>query len=147
MPLLFLPFLREAYLLRPLPYNPLIPLIQGLYPSTAVAFLDRKRSLGTLSNKTDALTDTGKFSESLLKQGSYKEELSASLKDVASSSEKLQEEANQCLAWRLYRQDRMLQQTDQKADQGLNILQSIYTLLRANPILSVNPEGKFQASP
>lgn len=111
-----------------------------------LAFFAEKGFLGTLSNKTVALTGTGKFSESILKQGLYKEELSASLKDVASNSEKLQDEANQCLAWRLYRQDRILQQTDQKADQGLNLLQSIYTLLRASLILSANTEGKFKAS-
>ncbi|KAI0860877.1 hypothetical protein F4860DRAFT_190409 [Xylaria cubensis] len=79
-----------------------------------------------------------KFSESILKQGSYKEELTASLEDVTKCSKKLQEEANQCLAWRLYRQDCMLQQTDQKSDQGLNLLQSIYQMLLASPILSAN---------
>ncbi|KAI8944576.1 hypothetical protein F4801DRAFT_594847 [Xylaria longipes] len=82
-----------------------------------------------------------KFSESILKQESYKEELTASLKEVARNSEKLREEANQCLAWRLYRQDGMLQQTDQKADQGLNMLQSIYRLLLASPVMGANIEA------
>lgn len=59
-------------------------------------------------------------------------------------SEKLQGEANQCLAWRLLRQDRLLQQTDQKADQSVNLLQSIYQLLLMNPLLEANTEGEFR---
>ncbi|KAI0183505.1 hypothetical protein EV127DRAFT_446927, partial [Xylaria flabelliformis] len=96
--------------------------------------------LRTLSHIMRFFNDSAlrKFSESILKQGSYKEELTASLEDVTKCSKKLQEEANQCLAWRLYRQDCMLQQTDQKSDQGLNLLQSIYQLLLASPILSTN---------
>ncbi|KAI0453850.1 hypothetical protein F5B21DRAFT_478091 [Xylaria acuta] len=94
--------------------------------------------LRTLSHIMRFFKDSAfrKFSESILKQGSYKEELTASLKEVTKYSEKLQEEANQCHAWRLYRQDSMLQQTNQKADQGLNMLQSIYKLLLTNPLLS-----------
>ncbi|KAI1734073.1 hypothetical protein F4680DRAFT_365004 [Xylaria scruposa] len=99
--------------------------------------------LRTLSHIMRFFKDSAlrKFSESILKQGSYKEELTMSLEEVTKCSEKLQEEANQCLAWRLYRQDRMLQQTDQKADQGLNLLQSIYRLLLASPILGVNTKA------
>ncbi|KAI0442771.1 hypothetical protein F4803DRAFT_562076 [Xylaria telfairii] len=99
--------------------------------------------LRTLSHIMRFFKDSAlrKFSESILKQESYKEELTASLKEVTRNSEKLQEEANQCLAWRLYRQDSMLQQTDQKADQGLNMLQSIYKLLLTSPILGANIEA------
>ncbi|KAI0410963.1 hypothetical protein F5X98DRAFT_358392 [Xylaria grammica] len=76
-----------------------------------------------------------KFSESILKQGSYKEELTKSLREVTANSERIQEEANQCLAWRLYKQESMLRESDQKTDQALHLLQSIYRLLRISPIL------------
>ncbi|KAI1747728.1 hypothetical protein F4782DRAFT_520175 [Xylaria castorea] len=107
--------------------------------------------LRTLSHIMRFFKDSAlrKFSESILKQGSYKEDLTASLEEVTKCSEKLQEEANQCLAWRLYRQDRMLQHSnqraDQKADQGLNLLQSVYQLLLASPILGANTEVTHSA--
>ncbi|KAI0548227.1 hypothetical protein F4679DRAFT_551685 [Xylaria curta] len=96
--------------------------------------------LRTLSHIMRFFKDSAlrRISESILKQGLYKEELTASLAEVTKCSKKLQEEASQCLAWRLYRQDRMLQQTDQKSDQGLNLLQSIYKLLLASPVLGAN---------
>ncbi|KAI0427952.1 hypothetical protein F5Y09DRAFT_314759 [Xylaria sp. FL1042] len=82
-----------------------------------------------------------KFSESILKQGSYKKELIESLAEVTKNSEKVLEEANECLAWRLLKQENMLRQTDEKTDQGLHILQSIHQLLLASQILGAQTRG------
>ncbi|KAI0103756.1 hypothetical protein GGR51DRAFT_251553 [Nemania sp. FL0031] len=81
-----------------------------------------------------------KFSESILKQGSYKEELTESLVELRKNSEKIQEEANQCQQWRIFKQGNTLRQIDQKGDQGLHLLQSIYHLLLTSPILGANAE-------
>ncbi|RWA05709.1 hypothetical protein EKO27_g9392 [Xylaria grammica] len=86
-----------------------------------------------------------KFSESILKQGSYKEELTKTLREVTANSERIQEEANQCLAWRLYKQESMLRESDQKTDQALHLLQSIYRLLRISPILGAGDKVSHQA--
>ncbi|KAI0812813.1 hypothetical protein GGR55DRAFT_637974 [Xylaria sp. FL0064] len=82
-----------------------------------------------------------KFSESILKQGSYKKDLIESLAEVRKNSEKVLEEANQCLAWRLLRQESILRQTEEKTDQGLHILQSIHQLLLASQILDTKSRG------
>ncbi|KAI0874100.1 hypothetical protein GGS24DRAFT_460595 [Hypoxylon argillaceum] len=87
-----------------------------------------------------------KFSESILKQGSYKEELTTSLTELRKNSERIQEEANQCLAWRLYKQESMLRQTDEKTDQGLHLLQTIYRLLLASPALGFNTQGNMESN-
>ncbi|KAI1274635.1 hypothetical protein F5Y07DRAFT_410066 [Xylaria sp. FL0933] len=84
-----------------------------------------------------------KFSESILKQSSYKKDLIESLAEVRKNSEKVLEEANQCLAWRLLRQESMLRQTEEKTDQGLHILQSIHQLLLASQILDAKSRGEL----
>lgn len=94
----------------------------------------------------DRSINIGKFSESILKQGSYKEELTTSLTELRKNSERIQEEANQCLAWRLYKQESMLRQTDEKTDQGLHLLQTIYRLLLASPALGFNTQGECHPS-
>jgi hypothetical protein len=92
------------------------------------------------------LIDIGKISESFLKQDSYKEELTASLEEVSKNSDRIQDEANQCLAWRQLQQEGMLLQVNNKADEQLHLLQSIMYLLRANPVLAANTAGKPRTS-
>ncbi|KAI8631370.1 hypothetical protein F5Y19DRAFT_425982 [Xylariaceae sp. FL1651] len=82
-----------------------------------------------------------KISGSILKQATYKDDLTASLEAVRSHSVKIQEEASQCLAWRLLGQENMLLKADQKSDQGLHLLQSIYQLLRTSPFMGTNNGG------
>ncbi|KAI1130702.1 hypothetical protein F5Y10DRAFT_262851 [Nemania abortiva] len=121
-----------------------------IYADVRDSFLEKRtfdlfRSvLRTLSHIMRFFKDSTfrKFSESLLKQGSYKEELSQSLAELRKNSERIQEEANQCQAWRLLRQETMLRQTDQKADQGLHLLQSIYHFLLTSPMLTTNAEAQ-----
>ncbi|KAI0965291.1 hypothetical protein F4678DRAFT_467631 [Xylaria arbuscula] len=100
--------------------------------------------LRTLSHVMRFFKDSAirRFSESILKQASYKTELTKSLVEVKKNSEKIQEEANQCLQRRVLRQEHMLRQADQKTDQGLHLLQSIHQLLLASQILNAKNEAQ-----
>ncbi|KAI1270113.1 hypothetical protein F5Y18DRAFT_367148 [Xylariaceae sp. FL1019] len=73
-----------------------------------------------------------KISGSILKQGAYKENLLKSLDEVRKHAIKIQEEASQCHAWRTFEQTNMLQNVDNKTDQGLHMLQVIYQQLRTS---------------
>ncbi|KAI1820005.1 hypothetical protein F4861DRAFT_534017 [Xylaria intraflava] len=94
--------------------------------------------LRTLSHVMRFFKDSAlrKFSESILKQGSYKEELTASLAEVRKNSERIKEEAIQCQARRLQEQGGMIHQIDQKVDQEIHILQCIYQLLHNSQLLN-----------
>ncbi|KAI1328143.1 hypothetical protein F5Y16DRAFT_166596 [Xylariaceae sp. FL0255] len=74
-----------------------------------------------------------KISESILKQGTYKEDLIKGLEEVRKHAARIQTEANQCLAWRMFQHDSLIQNVDKKADQGLQLLLSIVQMLQQNP--------------
>lgn len=72
----------------------------------------------------------GKLCEPLLKQSSYKKELFTSLEEIKKHTDRIKEEATQCLHMRLLAQGKQLQATQQNSEQGLNYLQSMYFILR-----------------
>ncbi|KAI0198182.1 hypothetical protein F4808DRAFT_265975 [Astrocystis sublimbata] len=71
-----------------------------------------------------------KLSESFLKQKSYKDEITSSVKEVAKCAEKLREEALQCLHRRTHQQGRLLEQVSQNGDLTVHMLGQLYKMLR-----------------
>lgn len=86
------------------------------------------------------INQLGKAFESFTKQSLYKKELLESIEEVKEHVAKVKEEANLRSQWRSYRTEKQLQENK-------NILQAMYEMLHANPMLTHPPPDLNYQSP
>lgn len=80
-----------------------------------------------------------------MKQSSYKRELLASLEEIKKHNDKVKDEAMQCQALRIYGQGRHLLATRENTEQALNLIQSMYVMLRES--VGTQSTGKSKWTP
>ena len=85
----------------------------------------------------------GKFVLPIVQQNSYKSKLTSSLENVRKLSDRIKEEATQCLAARVEKLYRNGKKTLTNTNDSMELLQKIYILLASNPFFNFRGTGKL----
>ncbi|KAK8063320.1 hypothetical protein PG996_007972 [Apiospora saccharicola] len=100
--------------------------------------------LSSSPSPANAVVGSGKIWQPVLHQGGYKSELTDSIDEIKKQMERVQEEANHCLAERVCDNGRITLATNQnsetqlvKQETELQILRDIHQLLKVSPLLGL----------